>query len=220
MISIEQCRGARGILSWTQQDLADASGLSKTAINNFEKGHSDIKAESLKAIRVAFESADIEFLGQDGMRKRADNIQILRGSSALIDLLHDIAETMKNASAGDVLISYANPHLASQIPTQALFEHIESLKKQNISQRILCAEGARAILSPNDQCRWLPQEMTNANMTTYLYGSKVAFELWDRTMIIVVNSADAHYAERCRFEHLWVSARVPPESSDRQKKTA
>ena len=34
MITIEQCRAARGLLGWTQQDIADASGLSKTAINN------------------------------------------------------------------------------------------------------------------------------------------------------------------------------------------
>ena len=42
MITIGQCRAARGLLDWTQQDLAEACGLSKTAINNFEKGHSDI----------------------------------------------------------------------------------------------------------------------------------------------------------------------------------
>ena len=70
MVTIEQCRGARGILGWTQQDLADASGLSKTAINNFEKQHSDIKAESLRAIRLAFESANIEFIGSEGVSKK------------------------------------------------------------------------------------------------------------------------------------------------------
>ena len=79
MLTIEQCRGARGLIGWTQQDLADASGLSKTAINNFEKRHSDIKAESLKAIRMAFESMDIEFLEQNGVRRKSENARLLKG---------------------------------------------------------------------------------------------------------------------------------------------
>ena len=94
MLTIEQCRAARGMLGWTQQDLADASGLSKTAINNFEKGHSDIKTESLRAIRMAFESLDLEFIGQEGLRKKKDNIRILKGETALESLADDIEKTI------------------------------------------------------------------------------------------------------------------------------
>lgn len=95
MITIEQCRAARGLLDWTQQDLSDASGLSKTAINNFEKGHSDIKNESLRAIRMAFESADIEFM-EHGLRRRSDTVRIIKGPNAYSDLFDDINDTLKN----------------------------------------------------------------------------------------------------------------------------
>ena len=103
MITIEQCRAARGLLDWTQQDLSEASGLSKTAINNFEKGHSDIKNESLRAIRMAFESADIEFL-ENGVRRRSDTVRILKGPKAQADLVDDINDTLKSAG-GRVLTS-------------------------------------------------------------------------------------------------------------------
>jgi transcriptional regulator with XRE-family HTH domain len=96
MITIEQCRAARGLLDWTQQDLSDASGLSKTAINNFEKGHSDIKYESLRAVRMAFESADVEFVDQ-GVRRRDETARILKGPNAWDMLLDDIRDTVKNA---------------------------------------------------------------------------------------------------------------------------
>jgi transcriptional regulator with XRE-family HTH domain len=101
MITIEQCRAARGLLDWTQQDLSEASGLSKTAINNFEKGHSDIKHESLRAIRMAFESADIEFL-EHGLRRRNDTVRILKGANIYNDLLDDVIDTLK-ATGGEIL---------------------------------------------------------------------------------------------------------------------
>jgi len=208
MLSIEQCRGARGLLGWTQQELADASGLSKTAINNFEKGHSDIKTESLRAIRMAFESANVEFTEQNGLRKKSDNVRILKGQSAMSALLDDINETMLTNN-GEILISNVDKNLSSQISTQKLFDHIELLKNNSITQRILCSEGTTSVLSPNDECRWLPATSSDNNMATFIYGGKVAFELWNQAMIIVINSAEAQQAEIKRFEYLWGNATVP-----------
>lgn len=205
MITIEQCRGARGILAWTQQDLADASGLSKTAINNFEKQHSDIKAESLRAIRLAFESAEIEFLGTAGVSKRTENTRFLRGPSALNDLIGDIHRTLQD-TGGEILITRADKSLASQISTQTLFKHIEFLKDRPVTQRILSTDGSEQILSPEDQCRFLSEAVATSAPCLFIYGSKIAFELWDRAMIVIVDSAIAAAAERDRFETLWMQA--------------
>lgn len=205
MLSIEQCRGARGLLGWTQQDLADASGLSKTAINNFEKGHSDIKNESLRAIRMAFESAEVEFLDQNGMRKKSEDVHIFKGPTSLGALLEDINTTM-STRGGEILISNVDNTLSSQISTQKLFDHIELLKSNDIRQRILCVEGTKNVLSPNDECRWISKDKILGNMPTFLYAHKVAFQLWDQSMIIVINSNEAHQAETRRFEQLWNQA--------------
>jgi transcriptional regulator with XRE-family HTH domain len=192
MITIEQCRAARGLLGWTQQDLADASGLSKTAINNFEKGHSDIKNESLRAIRAAFENLGIEFIAQEGLRKRSESATILRGPSALEELFRDIHETLQDTQ-DELLIS--NPAAPASIATQ--------LKQENPAEcRILCAESSIAALR-NHACRELDEDLLRAAPGIFLYGSKIAFELWDQSMIVVVNSPEAALAERERFELLW-----------------
>ncbi len=202
MLTIEQCRGARGLLGWTQQELADTSGLSKTAINNFEKGHSDIKAESLRAIRMAFESAEIEFLEQNGLRKRSENVRILKGPTSMSDLLDDIGSTTF-ASGSEILISSVDNTLSSQISTQKLFEHIELLKTNNIRERVLCAEGTKNVLSPGDECRWISRDVMVGRLTTFIYGGKVALQLWDQSMIIIINSPEAQHSEIRRFEQLW-----------------
>lgn len=214
MLSIEQCRGARGLLGWTQQNLADASGLSKTAINNFEKGHSDIKAESLRAIRMAFESAEIEFLEQDGLRKKSEDIRVFKGQTAISEVLDDIKQTMSTSAAGEILINNADSNLSSQISTEKLFDHIDLLKNNKIRERILCTEGTKNIFSPTDECRWLSKEMINTRMVTFIYGTKVAFQLWDQSMVVIINSAEAQQAETKRFEYLWNTAKPPKPGSE------
>ncbi len=208
MITIEQCRGARGILGWTQQDLADASGLSKTAINNFEKGHSDIKAESLRAIRMAFESSDIEFIAAKGVAKRTESIEILRGPSALNDLIEDIHSSLPHGR-NEILIANVDQTLPTRIATQKLFRHIEILKDKNVTERVLCPIGTTSILSPIDECRWLEEGIAQNSITIFIYADKVAFELWDQSMITIISSAEAADAERDRFETLWNKAQIP-----------
>ncbi len=208
MITIEQCRGARGLIGWTQQDLADASGLSKTAINNFEKRHSDIKAESIKAIRMAFESMDIEFLEQDGVRKKSENLRLLKGPMALGDILDDIQETAGYPSS-EILIHNIDQNFIINLPTQKLFAHMELIKTHNITERILCTEGIKTLLSQEDQCRWLPEDMLKNAMPTIIYGKKVAFQLYEQSMFVLINSAEASEVERKRFETLWAEAKIP-----------
>ena len=60
------------MLSMTQAALAERAGLSATALNNIERGASDPKTSTLRAIQEALETAGIEFLnhGQPGVRMR------------------------------------------------------------------------------------------------------------------------------------------------------
>lgn len=212
MITIEQCRGARGVLGWTQQDLADACGLSKTAINNFEKGHSDIKAESLRSIRVAFESADIEFIGHEGITKKVETVRILRGPNALNDLLDDIEKHVTNKKT-EILISNIDQSFVNRVSSQKLFRHIDLLKTQNIKERIICTHGTNSVFSPEDDCRWIPEKNASESVTTFIYANKIAIELWDQSMIIIISSAEASEAERNRFESRWVGCKTPSQDT-------
>lgn len=56
------CRAARALIDWTQEDLAQAAGLCRSTIREFEKGHHDLQRASARAIMDAFESAGVEIL--------------------------------------------------------------------------------------------------------------------------------------------------------------
>ncbi len=60
-ISAAQCRAARALIQWRLADLAAASGVSVSAINDFELGGRQCAAINLAAIRSALEAAGIVF---------------------------------------------------------------------------------------------------------------------------------------------------------------
>ncbi len=55
----------------TQAELAELCAISKTGLNNIERGASDPKASTLAAIQRALEAAGVEFI-ERGVRLKAD----------------------------------------------------------------------------------------------------------------------------------------------------
>lgn len=66
LISAEQCRGARGMLGWSQDELAEAASLSRATIADFERGERTPIMNNLVALRAAFEAAGLEFIPENG----------------------------------------------------------------------------------------------------------------------------------------------------------
>ena len=205
MITKEQCRAARGLLDWTQQMLADQAGLSKTAINNFERGTNDVRGESLQLIHNAFEKADIEFVGDYGVHRRRDTVKILKGEDALPKLWDDIYFALKD-KGGEVLIGNLDEQRSHDLHPGLLAEHIRRITAAGITERLLVCEGDRFFVQPADYYRWIPKNVFDAGMTTFLYDDKVALQLWNEAMIIIIHSPAAYSAEKARFELLWANA--------------
>ncbi|WP_431860494.1 helix-turn-helix domain-containing protein [Azospirillum sp.] len=61
-----QCRAARGLLNWTQKDLASRSGVSTVTIRNFENERSTPQPATLTVLRQTLEAAGIEFIPRNG----------------------------------------------------------------------------------------------------------------------------------------------------------
>jgi transcriptional regulator with XRE-family HTH domain len=69
MISIEQIRAARGLLGWSQTQLAEASGRSLPTIKRLEREGDEGPAVSddvREAVQRALEKAGVEFIPENG----------------------------------------------------------------------------------------------------------------------------------------------------------
>jgi transcriptional regulator with XRE-family HTH domain len=61
----DQSRAARGLLDWSQAELAARSNLSESTIRDFEKGRRVPSINNLAAVRRALEVAGVEFIDGD-----------------------------------------------------------------------------------------------------------------------------------------------------------
>lgn len=61
-----QVRMARAALNWTLAQLAEASGVHRNTISNFETGKFAGSDQALGAMRAALELAGVEFIAENG----------------------------------------------------------------------------------------------------------------------------------------------------------
>ena len=67
MLTIEQLRGARGLLGWSQSKLAARAGLSLPTVKRVEAGLGPrVSEEARNKLRRALESAGVEFIDENG----------------------------------------------------------------------------------------------------------------------------------------------------------
>lgn len=77
MITAIQCRAARGLLDWSQQDLADKAGVGIVTIRQLEAGAHEPRRSTLQVVRLAFEAAGVQFIDDgegEGVRLRKPTV--------------------------------------------------------------------------------------------------------------------------------------------------
>jgi predicted transcriptional regulator len=66
MIVPEQCRAARALLDWSQQDLAESAAVGVVTVRQLEAGTHEPRRATLNVIRRALETAGVEFIDENG----------------------------------------------------------------------------------------------------------------------------------------------------------
>ena len=71
-----QCRAARALLDWTQDDLSREAAVGVVTLRQFERGATEPRRAILTALRRALEDAGVKFIngkgGGPGVRLRED----------------------------------------------------------------------------------------------------------------------------------------------------
>jgi len=105
MISAQQIRAARAMLEWSQETLAQESGLSLATIYNLEKGHQSIR--SSMGLRKAFESKGVEFSGTNTVSRRLEEHINYGGPEGTEKFYQDLLSTARDDD-GDIVAMFAS----------------------------------------------------------------------------------------------------------------
>lgn len=65
-VTIAQIRGARGLLGWSQVDLAKAASVSEPTIKRLEGGKVAVSEDVRSSIQSALEAAGVIFVAENG----------------------------------------------------------------------------------------------------------------------------------------------------------
>ena len=66
MITSAQCRAARGLLDWTQQQLADEARVGVVTVRQVETGETAPRRATLEVIQRALERAGVQLINENG----------------------------------------------------------------------------------------------------------------------------------------------------------
>lgn len=208
-ITTAQIRGARGILNWSQSDLASRTGISATSIGSIENGLSTPRESTLNTIKKAFENGGIEFIGQEGMRQKAGNVRTFTGREGYLEFFKDVHNTLLK-TGGEVLVSNVDEREFAKWHGEFGDEHLSKVQHiEDVSYKILVKEGDTYFPAKYAQYRWLPKDLFYS-VPFYLYGQKLAIILFeDEPTIILIDYPAVAEAYRHQFNGIWGQAIVP-----------
>lgn len=229
MISMQQMRAARGLMNWSQAELARRCGLSVTAMNNIDRGHSVPRVATLEHIRRVFESEGVEFTPGQGVRLRDEVFQahFYEGDNAILDYFNDIIETIKSLppSRREALHIMADERsfLTDENVLRQFFSYYQVFKKQGGTERVLLAEGTMERYGPPSIAtyRWCSKEVAGQVGST-VCGDKYYVFLKHRNLdrIVTIENPSIAEAYRKQFKFQWSRARpMPPVESVYEKYT-
>ena len=205
MFTNDQCKAARAMLNWTIDDLAQRSDVSRSTIILFEKGTDKTKQVTLQRIQTAFNEADIEFLGTQGVNRKTNMVDLLMGENSLETLYDNIVNSISDTKE-KVMIINGHSEQKSKFNQNDL---INKLIKQKISVKLLSDKKQDSFFLSKRNYRWLPQNLYTVAKTTFIYSNKVAFQLWESKMIVLIHSQEANNAECNHFNKLWKLSTPP-----------
>jgi transcriptional regulator with XRE-family HTH domain len=199
MLNDEKIRAARGFLNWTQGDLAENTGLSKSAIANIEAGRGEPEMRTLRKIETCFQEHGV-FFSANGVEKRDF---LLTTFHDYMEVLQDIERTV--SPGGEVLFHCADDKRSSTAVSSKLTE----MRAAGYRFRSTICEGNTTILGDIADYRWIPADYFSGSEICVIYGDKFMQHVpgaGEQNFIVMKSAIHADVMRR-QFEYWWRNGR-------------
>jgi len=207
-----QIKAARALLDWSQNDLADAAGLSINTIRNLELGYISPRGSTTNVVRQALEDAGLEFIDNEGIKRRMEEVKIYQGADSCHMFFNDILQTIRE-KPGDIVCVAKSQEIVAQSYGVKNFNHLDRLERLSEIANVKCllSDAAPSRLF-NDAFQFRTISRYHAGpVSYYVYGDKYAVVLTEKNdafRFVVFKSMSLAQAYHANFMSLWDNA--PP----------
>jgi len=209
MISIGQIRAARGLLGWSQTELASKSGLSQRAITTLETGKHRPNSGTLDAIEKVLLENGIELIS-DGVRLNSPTILVLDVDDMPKKFFEFALDAIqKDSNIKEVLASGLNQALLSEKGRKLAQSYLTQIETLGVTERILVSEDFETEFSLGSLSRYrgIKRDYFSANSPTFIFGDYYYLMLPDEQKVVIIHNANMADFQRRVFENLWKDAK-------------
>jgi transcriptional regulator with XRE-family HTH domain len=220
MITGRQIRAARSLLEWKAEDLASKTGLTRATVSNIEAGTVQPQEKSLANILSAFDRHGIEFLEDEGVKVRKQQIKVFTGKIGYRQFLDHVYETLSETGGRirQFNLSDANNLAFADDYGQAHLIRMGTIS--GLDARVLTMEGDMTFPALYCEYRWLSKD-DKALAPFYVYDEYLAMPMYEsahkRELLVIRSKLLAErYCEQ--FDRFWNKAFVPKRMPNKKAK--
>jgi transcriptional regulator with XRE-family HTH domain len=205
-ISAEQIKMARANLGWSREDLAFRAHVSEASIRNAEM-KLKTSYKSIEAMRHAFEIDGLEFLENDGVRRRTDWIKVYEGPDSVDTFMEEFLKTVKEGGREVLAVMKSQEMLAEclGIAGNCNPDRVNRIILNANIKCLLSEETVLAVPMPDFEFRAIAKYPAGP-CSYFVYGNKYAtvFRVKDDTFrFTVFNWIDEVQSYRNSFYDVW-----------------
>lgn len=202
----KQIAAARQLLSWSQEDLASRSGVSKPTIVRMEKDLPSVKDDLRHRVLDAINDNGIEFI-EGGVREFKNTLKKYSGMEGFQQFYNDIYQAASTIGGDLCLFNGVSDNVTRWLGDDYLEAHVDRMMaiKDNYRFRVVVKEGDKVFFGRN-YCdyRFFPEHLFN-DKTIYIYGGKLAFVTFlpHTVEVLVIEQAELADCQRLFFDLAW-----------------
>lgn len=205
-ISVSQIRAARGLLDWSQKDLAERAGVSDISVLSYENEKRTPHQGTLEKIINAFELAGVAFTSK-GVEFKEDMVTAIEGEGWYLRLLDDVYYSLLDKKDAEILFICSDD---KKSPPE-VNNRLKKIRNAGVRMRQLVEEGNTCLMGPLNEYRYVPKERFN-NYVSLIYGEKVAVCTGLNSKAMVFKDPMLAVTWRNIFNLMWDTLKQPEKS--------
>ncbi len=204
MISSQQIRGARGMLGWSQTDLANLIDITQRALTDIETGKSRASFTTLEAIEKIFNEAGIEFI-EDGIRKRKERIQVISGPNFARDTRTFILNKVKELGTIETLLYGVEPVLLGPDAFKETVQAVKDFYALGATERVITVDDLSPdyVIGDINRYRGIPRTFFSNTNPTYVIGDYTVMMMFDLAETWIIDNPAYTKTQTKIFDYLW-----------------